>query len=340
VQDPEPLLERIRNAGTVFVRTSAVVGDYAAGATHILPTGGLARGSAGWGSRPFSSRSSSSRCRPLAGARDRAAAGPPRGSPAARGRAGAGVRAQPAPGGLSRLRVVPSSADVASRHGLRAGADPALRPEHAACSRGAAGAAGGELRAAAGVPGRDIRGAAGGCRRLLRRHRRAGRDRRGGGRADLGLRTHVPRTRQLGRDRGAHLRSVPDRDAAGRSVDHRLGRRRRPDLGLQPEQPDRGAARPGRDRRARLCSPVVRGRGRRGLLRVRRRDVCAPDRRAAESDRPPDALEASASRRFELGGRSGRRRRPRSSSCAGRRRASAARRHGSARQRCATRASM
>jgi histidinol dehydrogenase len=53
VADPEPLVARIRNAGTVFVRTSAVVGDYAAGATHILPTGGLARGSGGLGLETF-----------------------------------------------------------------------------------------------------------------------------------------------------------------------------------------------------------------------------------------------------------------------------------------------
>jgi histidinol dehydrogenase len=53
VADPEPLVERVRNAGTVFVRTSAVVGDYAAGATHILPTGGLARGSGGLGLETF-----------------------------------------------------------------------------------------------------------------------------------------------------------------------------------------------------------------------------------------------------------------------------------------------
>jgi histidinol dehydrogenase len=53
VEDPEPLVARIRNAGTVFVRTSAVVGDYAAGATHILPTGGLARGSGGLGLEAF-----------------------------------------------------------------------------------------------------------------------------------------------------------------------------------------------------------------------------------------------------------------------------------------------
>ena len=53
VEDPEPLVARIRNAGTVFIRTSAVVGDYAAGATHILPTGGLARGSGGLGLETF-----------------------------------------------------------------------------------------------------------------------------------------------------------------------------------------------------------------------------------------------------------------------------------------------
>jgi len=53
VTRPEELLARVRNAGTVFVRTSAVVGDYAAGATHILPTGGLARGTGGIGLETF-----------------------------------------------------------------------------------------------------------------------------------------------------------------------------------------------------------------------------------------------------------------------------------------------
>jgi histidinol dehydrogenase len=53
VADPEPLLARVRNAGTVFVGTSAVVGDYAAGATHVLPTGGLARSSGGLGVESF-----------------------------------------------------------------------------------------------------------------------------------------------------------------------------------------------------------------------------------------------------------------------------------------------
>lgn len=53
VERPDELVPRIRNAGTVFVRTSAVVGDYAAGATHILPTGGLARGTGGIGLETF-----------------------------------------------------------------------------------------------------------------------------------------------------------------------------------------------------------------------------------------------------------------------------------------------
>lgn len=53
VRDPAPLLERVRNAGTVFVGTSAVVGDYAAGASHILPTGGLARAAGGLGLEAF-----------------------------------------------------------------------------------------------------------------------------------------------------------------------------------------------------------------------------------------------------------------------------------------------
>ena len=53
VADPEQLLSRVRNAGTVFVRTSAVVGDYAAGATHVLPTGGLARSAGGLGLESF-----------------------------------------------------------------------------------------------------------------------------------------------------------------------------------------------------------------------------------------------------------------------------------------------
>jgi histidinol dehydrogenase len=53
VADPESLLARVRNAGSVFVGVPAVVGDYAAGATHVLPTGGLARAAGGLGLEAF-----------------------------------------------------------------------------------------------------------------------------------------------------------------------------------------------------------------------------------------------------------------------------------------------
>ena len=53
VADPESLVARIRNAGSVFVGCSSVVGDYAAGATHVLPTGGLARSTGGLGVETF-----------------------------------------------------------------------------------------------------------------------------------------------------------------------------------------------------------------------------------------------------------------------------------------------
>jgi histidinol dehydrogenase len=53
VEEPEPLLAHVRNAGSVFVGTSAVVGDYAAGASHVLPTGGLARAAGGLGLETF-----------------------------------------------------------------------------------------------------------------------------------------------------------------------------------------------------------------------------------------------------------------------------------------------
>jgi histidinol dehydrogenase len=53
VADTAALLARIRNAGSVFVGCSSVVGDYAAGATHVLPTGGLARSTGGLGLEAF-----------------------------------------------------------------------------------------------------------------------------------------------------------------------------------------------------------------------------------------------------------------------------------------------
>jgi histidinol dehydrogenase len=47
VEDLEPTVARIRNAGSVFVGPWAPesAGDYATGANHVLPTGGLARSS-------------------------------------------------------------------------------------------------------------------------------------------------------------------------------------------------------------------------------------------------------------------------------------------------------
>lgn len=55
VADPEAASARVRNAGTVFLGplAPAVLGDYAAGANHILPTGGLARGVGGLGLETF-----------------------------------------------------------------------------------------------------------------------------------------------------------------------------------------------------------------------------------------------------------------------------------------------
>ena len=53
VADAIALASRVRNAGSVFVGCSSVIGDYAAGATHVLPTGGLARSTGGLGLETF-----------------------------------------------------------------------------------------------------------------------------------------------------------------------------------------------------------------------------------------------------------------------------------------------
>jgi histidinol dehydrogenase len=53
VADPEAVAGDVRNAGAVFLGTSAVLGDYAAGSNHVLPTGGLARGTGGLGLEAF-----------------------------------------------------------------------------------------------------------------------------------------------------------------------------------------------------------------------------------------------------------------------------------------------
>ena len=53
VADPESAAAGVTNAGSVFLGTTAVLGDYAAGANHVLPTGGLARGAGGLGLEAF-----------------------------------------------------------------------------------------------------------------------------------------------------------------------------------------------------------------------------------------------------------------------------------------------
>lgn len=55
VADPDAAAARVRNAGAIFLGPSspAVVGDYAAGANHVLPTGGLARAAGGLGLEEF-----------------------------------------------------------------------------------------------------------------------------------------------------------------------------------------------------------------------------------------------------------------------------------------------
>jgi histidinol dehydrogenase len=55
VADPRAAAARVRNAGSIFLGPSApaVVGDYAAGANHVLPTGGLARAAGGLGLEAF-----------------------------------------------------------------------------------------------------------------------------------------------------------------------------------------------------------------------------------------------------------------------------------------------
>ncbi len=51
IEPLEPTVARLRNAGSIFVGPWAPesAGDYATGANHVLPTGGLARGSGGLG---------------------------------------------------------------------------------------------------------------------------------------------------------------------------------------------------------------------------------------------------------------------------------------------------
>jgi histidinol dehydrogenase len=69
--DTESALARLRNAGTVFVGSSASVafGDYMTGANHVLPTGGLARAYSGLSTLDFVRWTSYQRVTPDAAAR-------------------------------------------------------------------------------------------------------------------------------------------------------------------------------------------------------------------------------------------------------------------------------
>jgi histidinol dehydrogenase len=53
--EPDAVLARLRNAGTIFVgaHTSVAFGDYMTGANHVLPTGGLARSYSGLSTLDF-----------------------------------------------------------------------------------------------------------------------------------------------------------------------------------------------------------------------------------------------------------------------------------------------
>jgi histidinol dehydrogenase len=71
VRDADRVLERLRNAGTVFVGPSASVafGDYMTGANHVLPTGGLARSYSGLSTLDFVRWTTYQRVSPAAAAR-------------------------------------------------------------------------------------------------------------------------------------------------------------------------------------------------------------------------------------------------------------------------------
>jgi histidinol dehydrogenase len=64
VADPEPLSQRIQNAGAIFLGRYApeAVGDYVAGPNHVLPTARSARFSSGLGVHDFLKRTSLVRC--------------------------------------------------------------------------------------------------------------------------------------------------------------------------------------------------------------------------------------------------------------------------------------
>jgi histidinol dehydrogenase len=60
LREPEAVLDLIENAGAIFLGhyTPVAVGDYAAGPSHVLPTGGTARFASGLTANDFLRRSS------------------------------------------------------------------------------------------------------------------------------------------------------------------------------------------------------------------------------------------------------------------------------------------
>jgi histidinol dehydrogenase len=66
LDDGEWLVKHIRNAGAIFVgpHTPEVIGDYVAGANHVLPTARAARFSSGLGVLDFMKRTSILKCGP------------------------------------------------------------------------------------------------------------------------------------------------------------------------------------------------------------------------------------------------------------------------------------
>jgi histidinol dehydrogenase len=64
VEEPEPLVEAVGNAGAIFIGrfTPEAAGDYVAGPNHVLPTSGSARFSSGLGIMDFMKRTSHVAC--------------------------------------------------------------------------------------------------------------------------------------------------------------------------------------------------------------------------------------------------------------------------------------
>lgn len=121
VDDPRAALARVRCAGTVFLgaHSSVAFGDYATGANHVLPTGGLARARSGLAVDDFVRWTTWQQVAPTAAARLAAIAAPlaiAEGLPA---HAAAALRARP---------DAPDQADRTTGSTRRPGIGPAVLP--------------------------------------------------------------------------------------------------------------------------------------------------------------------------------------------------------------------